>query len=137
MVAWKYLEAKYGDVGNWELGKVQTCLYTHSPLSEIPILNRIFDHVSPYPGNERTVNPSISFHNVPESKRHVVMGGAVFRMVSDFSTASTELIMDIGSELTNPFTSEHRTAVNQIFNDGGFMTVPREFKSNKPITLSP
>lgn len=109
----------------------------HSPLSEIPVLNRIFDHTSPYPGNERTVDPAISFHNVPESKRNLVQGGSVFRMISDFSTTSTELIMDIGAELTNPFTSEHRTAVNAIFNQGGFLTVPREFKSETPIMLSP
>jgi len=33
--------------------------YAHNPLSEIPVIRNLFDEVTPYPGNARTVNVAV------------------------------------------------------------------------------
>lgn len=84
---------------NWRLGLTQSTKYGHTPLTEIPILNRIFDHSTPYPGSKRTPNVSITWGNVAPHLETVVLGGSVFRMVSDLADeGQIQLVVDFGSE---------------------------------------
>lgn len=85
--ALKDMKSKLGEYkgGNWKLGYTQTTRYSHSPLTEVPILNRLFTYSHPYPGSKRTPNVAITWGNTKPNLENVVLGGSVFRMISDLS----------------------------------------------------
>lgn len=85
----------------------------------------MFEHWTEYPGNKRTPNVAVTFRNVPEHVENQVLAGSVFRMISDLADpGAIQIVTDVGSEQTNPLTSEHRTGINEIWNHGKFMRLP-------------
>lgn len=110
---------------NWRLGDRQFCVHVHSPFTAIPVLNDIFQHKHPHPGNRRTPSVAINFQNVPARMKNQVLAGTIFRMVADLGDDSAvHLVSDIGSEQTNPFTSEYRTQVSELYQQGEYVTFP-------------
>jgi hypothetical protein len=45
---------------------MQFVRYVHNPLTQVPLIGRLFDHVTEYPGNHRTVSVAVTFRNVPK-----------------------------------------------------------------------
>jgi hypothetical protein len=48
--------------------------------------------------------------------KNQVLAGTIFRMISDLGDDGVvHLVSDIGSEQTNPLTSEYRTKVSELY----------------------
>jgi hypothetical protein len=108
----KYDESKQ----NWKLSDRQFTKYVHLPFNNVPVINHMFQHITRYEGNKRTPNVAVAFQNVPDRMKNQIIGGSIFRMISDLGDPGVILLVqDIGSEQTNPFTSEYRTKVNDLF----------------------
>lgn len=70
---------------------------------------------------------AVAFQNVPDRMKNQIIGGSIFRMISDLGDPGVILLVqDIGSEQTNPFTSEYRTKVNDLFQLGKLFRLPLE-----------
>ena len=81
------------------------------------MIRNLFDKVTPYAGNVRTVNVAVSFDNLPEHKENYVQAASIFRMVSDLGTGDLLLVADTGSEMTMPSASD-RFSINQFWMQG-------------------
>jgi len=54
-----------------------------------------------------------------------VLAGSVFRMISDLADDGViQLVMDVGPEQTNPFTSENGLAINDLWQYGRYIRIP-------------
>jgi len=52
-----YLSSQYGnDPKNWSWGKAHIAVSEHRPLSKVPLLGRLFNIATPFPGDSYTVN---------------------------------------------------------------------------------
>ena len=57
--------------------------------------------------------------------KNQVLAGTIFRMIADLGDdGAVHLVSDIGSEQTNPFTSEYRTKVSELYQRGQYVTFP-------------
>jgi len=115
----KFMQDNYGQFDestyqrDWSLRNVQSTRYAHSPLSDVPILGRIFSYNTPQPGSKRTPNVAISWGNAKPWLEGVVLGGSVLRMVSDLADqGQVQMVFDYGTEQTNPWASEYSVAIN-------------------------
>lgn len=54
-----------------------------------------------------------------------MLAGSVFRMISDLADDGViQLVMDVGPEQTNPFTSENGLAINDPWQYGRYIRIP-------------
>jgi penicillin amidase len=80
--ALEYLTTQYGsDPGNWKWGDAHIAVSEHRPISRVPLLNRLFNITTPFPGDGFTINvgrPELGRHKNPFETKQAASLRTVF-----------------------------------------------------------
>ena len=80
--ALEYLSTQYGrDPANWKWGDAHIAVSEHRPISRIPLLNRLFNITTPFPGDGFTINvgkPELGRHKNPYETKQAASLRTVF-----------------------------------------------------------
>ena len=80
--ALEYLSTQYGsDPANWKWGNAHIAVSEHRPISRVPLLNRLFNITTPFPGDGFTINvgkPELGKHKNPYETKQAASLRTVF-----------------------------------------------------------
>jgi penicillin amidase len=88
-----YLSAQYGnDPKNWSWGKAHIAVSEHRPLSKVPVLGKLFNITTPFPGDAYTVNVGRPEFLKSENPYETVQGPSM-RAIFDLSDLEKSLFI--------------------------------------------
>jgi penicillin amidase len=88
-----YLSAQYGsDPKNWSWGKAHIAVSEHRPLSKVPVLGKLFNITTPFPGDAYTVNVGRPEFLKSENPYETIQGPSM-RAIFDLSDLEKSLFI--------------------------------------------
>jgi penicillin amidase len=97
-MAMDYLSKRYGsNPNNWKWGKAHPAISQHNPLSKVPLLGKLFELKTPFPGDTFTINVGrMNYSNAEEPYATNLAPG--MRVIYDLSNFDQSVFIGIGGQ---------------------------------------
>jgi penicillin amidase len=97
-LAMNYLSKRYGtNPSNWTWGQAHPAISQHNPLSKAPLLGKLFELKTPFPGDTFTINVGrVNYGNAEEPYATNLAPG--MRVIYDLSNFDQSVFMGIGGQ---------------------------------------
>ncbi len=91
--ALEFLNKEYGnDPSKWTWGKAHTAISEHRPLSKIPVLGKLFNLETPFPGDSNTINVG-RLELLRSNNPYETLQGPSMRAIYDFADLEKSLFI--------------------------------------------
>ncbi|MBU3610461.1 penicillin acylase family protein [Polynucleobacter wuianus] len=91
--ALEFLSKEYGnDPSKWTWGKAHTAISEHRPLSKIPVLGKLFNIETPFPGDSNTINVG-RLELLRSNNPYETLQGPSMRAIYDFADLEKSLFI--------------------------------------------